>query len=50
MNWLVALLLGFVEGLTEFLSVSTRTHLPIGDKLPAVTPAGCPGTGIVHAT
>jgi undecaprenyl pyrophosphate phosphatase UppP len=50
MNWLVAWLMGFVEELTEFRSVSNKPHLLIRDKRSAVTLAACLGTGLVHAT
>ena len=33
MNWLEALLLGLIQGLTEFLPVSSSGHLTIGQEL-----------------
>ena len=33
MNWLEALILGLIQGLTEFLPVSTSGHLEIGKYL-----------------
>ena len=40
MNWLQALLLGLVQGLTEFLPVSSSGHLAIGKAVLGVEPAG----------
>ncbi|MCK4854813.1 MAG: UDP-diphosphatase, partial [Bacteroidales bacterium] len=33
MNWIEALILGLVQGLTEFLPVSSSGHLEIGKAL-----------------
>ena len=33
MSWLEALLLGLIQGLTEFLPVSSSGHLMIGQRL-----------------
>ena len=40
MNWLQAILLGLVQGLTEFLPVSSSGHLAIGKAVLGVEPAG----------
>ncbi|MBR4826312.1 MAG: undecaprenyl-diphosphate phosphatase [Bacteroidales bacterium] len=40
MDWLQALLLGLVQGLTEFLPVSSSGHLAIGKAVLGVEPAG----------
>ena len=40
MGWLEALILGLVQGLTEFLPVSSSGHLAIGKALLGVEPAG----------
>ena len=40
MNWLQALLLGLVQGLTEFLPVSSSGHLAIGRELLGVEESG----------
>ena len=40
MEWFEALLLGLVQGLTEFLPVSSSGHLAIGKALLGVEPAG----------
>lgn len=37
MDWLQALILGFVQGLTEYLPVSSSGHLTIGQELLGVT-------------
>ncbi|MBR6354663.1 MAG: undecaprenyl-diphosphate phosphatase, partial [Paludibacteraceae bacterium] len=37
MNWLEALMLGVVQGLTEFLPVSSSGHLEIGQTLLGTT-------------
>ena len=40
MTWLQALLLGLVQGLTEFLPVSSSGHLAIGREILGVEAAG----------
>lgn len=40
MDWLQAILLGLVQGLTEFLPVSSSGHLAIGKALLGVEPSG----------
>lgn len=40
MDWLQALILGIVQGLTEFLPVSSSGHLAIGKALLGVEPSG----------
>lgn len=40
MDWLQALLLGLVQGLTEFLPVSSSGHLAIGKALLGIEPGG----------
>ena len=40
MNWLQALILGLVQGLTEFLPVSSSGHLAIGREILGVEAAG----------
>ena len=40
MDWLQALILGLVQGLTEFLPVSSSGHLAIGKALLGVEPSG----------
>ena len=40
MDWLEALLLGLVQGLTEFLPVSSSGHLAIGKALLGIEPGG----------
>lgn len=37
MNWIEALILGIIQGLTEFLPVSSSGHLEIGKKLLGIT-------------
>jgi undecaprenyl-diphosphatase len=39
MNWIEALLLGLLQGLTEFLPVSSSGHLEIGKALLGIAPA-----------
>ena len=40
MEWFEALILGLVQGLTEFLPVSSSGHLAIGKALLGVEPSG----------
>ena len=40
MEWFEALILGLVQGLTEFLPVSSSGHLAIGKTLLGVEPSG----------
>ena len=40
MSWLEALILGLVQGLTEFLPVSSSGHLAIGRELLGVEASG----------
>jgi undecaprenyl-diphosphatase len=39
MNWLEALILGIIQGLTEFLPVSSSGHLEIGKALLGIEPS-----------
>ena len=49
MNWLEALILGIIQGLTEFLPVSSSGHLEIGKELLGVqTEENLTFTVIVH--
>ncbi len=38
MNWIEAIILGIVQGLTEFLPVSSSGHLEIGSVLLGIEP------------
>ncbi|MDR1985206.1 MAG: undecaprenyl-diphosphate phosphatase [Prevotellaceae bacterium] len=40
MNWLEALVLGIVQGITEFLPISSSGHLQIGAELFGINPEG----------
>ena len=40
MSWLEALILGLVQGLTEFLPVSSSGHLSIGREILGVEASG----------
>ena len=40
MEWFEAIVLGLVQGLTEFLPVSSSGHLAIGKALLGVEPSG----------
>ncbi len=49
MNWIEALILGLVQGLTEFLPVSSSGHLEIGKHLLGIdTPDNLTFTVVVH--
>ncbi|MFW6275570.1 MAG: undecaprenyl-diphosphate phosphatase [bacterium] len=49
MDWIEALILGFVQGLTEFLPVSSSGHLEIGKQLLGIdTPDSLRFTVVVH--
>jgi undecaprenyl-diphosphatase len=49
MDWIEALILGFVQGLTEFLPVSSSGHLEIGKHLLGIdTPDSLRFTVVVH--
>ncbi|MBO4662803.1 MAG: undecaprenyl-diphosphate phosphatase [Bacteroidaceae bacterium] len=48
MNWLEALILGIVQGLTEYLPVSSSGHLEIGQHLLGVTDGGLTFDIVVH--
>ena len=49
MSWLEALVLGVVQGLTEFLPVSSSGHLQIGNALFGVSGENLAFTVVVHA-
>ena len=49
MSWLEALVLGIVQGLTEFLPVSSSGHLQIGNALFGVSGENLAFTVVVHA-
>ncbi len=48
MNWLQAIILGLVQGLTEFLPVSSSGHLVLTQKLLGVTDEGVTFEILVH--
>ncbi len=48
MNWLQAAILGLVQGITEFLPVSSSGHLVIGQALLGVDPPGVTFEVVVH--
>uniref|UniRef100_UPI0025C1CAC2 undecaprenyl-diphosphate phosphatase n=1 Tax=Marinilabilia sp. TaxID=2021252 RepID=UPI0025C1CAC2 len=49
MDWIEALILGFVQGLTEFLPVSSSGHLEVGKHLLGIdTPDSLRFTLVVH--
>jgi undecaprenyl-diphosphatase len=39
MNWIEALILGLIQGLTEFLPISSSGHLALADAFLGVKPA-----------
>ncbi|MDN6498746.1 MAG: UDP-diphosphatase, partial [Yaniella sp.] len=47
MNWIEAIILGLVQGLTEFLPISSSAHLRvIGEFLPGAADPGAAFTAI----
>ena len=49
MSWIEALILGIVQGLTEFLPVSSSGHLAIGKALFGIETADLSFEVVVHA-
>lgn len=50
MSWIEALILGLVQGLTEFLPVSSSGHLQIGFRLMELMGKGAPGENLTFTT
>ena len=48
MNWLDAIILGLVQGLTEFLPVSSSAHIRIVGELTGSTDPGAAFTAITQ--
>lgn len=48
MTWLTALILGIIQGLTEFLPVSSSGHLELGKRLMSIPESNITFTIVVH--
>lgn len=48
-SWIEAILLGFIQGLTEFLPVSSSGHLAIGKELLGIESTNLKFEVVVHA-